>query len=138
MQASETRLAPEAPAAPRLAAVPGGVSPRRALPRGPRTPRLFQSLRYSLWPYASLDISTRRYGDCYTAYPLGGPPMVVFTRVASAALVLVRSIHRSCPEAGPSPVPAAPEENGAMPRLHPLLPAGALNPPVHRSQKRCP
>ena len=59
--------------------MPGGVSPRRALPRGPRTPRLFQSLRYSLWPYASLDISTRRYGDCYTAYPLGGPPMVVFT-----------------------------------------------------------
>ena len=79
MQASETRLAPEAPPSPRLTAVPGGVSPRRALPRGPRTPRLFQSLRYSLWPYASLDISTRRYGDCYTAYPLGGPPMVVFT-----------------------------------------------------------
>ena len=75
MQASETRLAPEASASPRLTAVP----PRRMLPRGPRQPRLLQSLRYALWPYASIDNTFRRYGECYTVHPLGGPPMVVFT-----------------------------------------------------------
>ena len=30
-------------------------------------------------PYASIDNSFRRYGECYTVHPLGGPPMVVFT-----------------------------------------------------------
>src|SRR5437867_4459168 len=79
MQASETRFAEEAPASPRLTTVRSGVPPRKALPLGPRTPRLVQSLRYALWPYASIDDSFRRYGDCYTVRPLGGPPMVVFT-----------------------------------------------------------
>jgi len=79
MQASETRLAPEASASPRLSAVPRSAPSRRTLPRGPRQPRLWQSLRYALRPYASIDDTFRRYGDCYTVHPLGGPPMVVFT-----------------------------------------------------------
>ena len=78
-QASETRLAHAAPASPRLTAVPAGAPPRGPLPRGPRQPRFVQSLRYALWPYASIDNSFRRYGDCYTVRPLGGPPMVIFT-----------------------------------------------------------
>src|SRR4029077_10037308 len=75
MQASETRLAPEASASPRLTAVP----PRRMRPPGPWQRRLLQTLRYALWPYASIDNTFRRYGECYTVHPLGGPPLVVFT-----------------------------------------------------------
>jgi cytochrome P450 len=50
-----------------------------ALPPGPRTPRLWQILSYSLRPYATVE-SGRRFGDRYTIHGPNGPePLVVFT-----------------------------------------------------------
>lgn len=50
------------------------------LPPGPRTPRFWQSLRYSLAPYDTVAMSTRRWGERYTVAALGQPgEMVVFT-----------------------------------------------------------
>ncbi|HJQ84463.1 MAG TPA: cytochrome P450 [Candidatus Binatia bacterium] len=48
-------------------------------PPGPRTPRLWQSLRYALNPYGAVE-SARRYGDRYTVAAIGVPGrMVVFS-----------------------------------------------------------
>ena len=48
-------------------------------PRGPRTPRLVQTLQYALRPYATAE-SGRRFGDRYTVEALtGAGKMVVFT-----------------------------------------------------------
>ena len=50
------------------------------LPRGPRTPRLWQSLQYSISPYATVASATRRWGERYTVAALGQPgDMVVFS-----------------------------------------------------------
>ena len=49
-----------------------------ALPPGPRTPRLLQSMQYVLRPYATVE-SVRHFGDRYTVAGLVGPgKMVVF------------------------------------------------------------
>ena len=51
-----------------------------ALPPGPRTPRLWQSIRFSLWPYATVAMGARRWGERYTTASFAGPgKMVVFT-----------------------------------------------------------
>ena len=51
-----------------------------ALPPGPRTPRLWQSVRYALWPYATVEMASRRWGERYTAASIGERgKMVVFT-----------------------------------------------------------
>ena len=51
-----------------------------ALPPGPRTPRLWQSVRYALWPYATVEMASRRWGERYTATSIGDRgKMVVFT-----------------------------------------------------------
>src|SRR5439155_358843 len=42
-----------------------------ALPPGPRTPRLWQSVRYALWPYATVEMASRRWGERYTAASIG-------------------------------------------------------------------
>jgi cytochrome P450 len=61
-----------APALPLPADVP-------VFPPGPRTPRLWQSLRYAVRPYATVE-SARRFGDRYTVAALGTPGrMVVFS-----------------------------------------------------------
>ncbi len=49
------------------------------LPPGPRTPRFWQILSYSLRPYATVE-SSRRFGDRYTVSGLNGPEkLVVFS-----------------------------------------------------------
>jgi len=49
------------------------------LPRGPRTPRVWQRLSYALRPYATV-ASTRRWGDRYTVCGFNrGAPLVIFT-----------------------------------------------------------
>jgi cytochrome P450 family 110 len=51
-----------------------------SLPHGPRTPRLWQSLQYSISPYATVASATRRWGERYTVAALGQPgDMVVFS-----------------------------------------------------------
>jgi cytochrome P450 len=50
-----------------------------ALPPGPRTPRLLQSVMFALRPYATIE-SARRFGDRYTVWAIGTPgKMVVFS-----------------------------------------------------------
>src|SRR5439155_395324 len=41
------------------------------LPPGPRTPRLWQSVRFALWPYATVEMAARRWGERYTATSIG-------------------------------------------------------------------
>ena len=51
-----------------------------ALPPGPRTPGWWQSLRFALWPYASVAMGARRWGERYTVPAFGQPgKMVIFT-----------------------------------------------------------
>ncbi len=53
---------------------------RTMLPPGPRTPRLWQSVRFALWPYATVEMAVRRWGERYTATSIGERgKMVVFT-----------------------------------------------------------
>jgi len=50
------------------------------LPPGPRTPRLWQTLRFALWPYATAGMGPRRWGDRFTVSSIGDRgKMVVFT-----------------------------------------------------------
>ncbi len=50
------------------------------LPAGPRTPRLWQSLQYSLAPYATVESATKRWGERYTVHAFGqSGKMVIFT-----------------------------------------------------------
>src|SRR5260370_35097410 len=50
------------------------------LPRGPRTPRLWQSIRFALWPYDTVAMGARRWGERYTVAAIGQRgKMVVFT-----------------------------------------------------------
>jgi len=51
--------------------------PFTRLPPGPREPRLLQTLRFAIAPYAVQDRARRQFGDCYTVRAFG-PPMVVF------------------------------------------------------------
>jgi len=51
-----------------------------ALPPGPRTPGWWQSLRFALWPYASVAMGARRWGERYTVPAFGqAGKMVIFT-----------------------------------------------------------
>ncbi len=51
-----------------------------ALPPGPRTPGWWQSIRFALWPYASVAMGARRWGERYTVPAFGQPgKMVIFT-----------------------------------------------------------
>jgi len=51
-----------------------------ALPPGPRTPRLWQGIRFALWPYDTVAMGARRWGERYTTASFAGPgKMVVFT-----------------------------------------------------------
>jgi len=53
---------------------------RTMLPPGPRTPRLWQSVRFALWPYATVEMAVRRWGERYTVASIGERgKMVVFT-----------------------------------------------------------
>ncbi len=61
----------------RLVSQPFAATP--TLPPGPRDPRIVQSLRYALAPYATIDRATRDFGDCYTVKAIGQPTMVVFS-----------------------------------------------------------
>jgi cytochrome P450 len=50
------------------------------LPRGPRTPRLWQSVRFALWPYDTVAMGARRWGERYTVAAIGQRgKMIVFT-----------------------------------------------------------
>src|ERR1043166_7089021 len=49
------------------------------LPPGPRTPALFQSLRYALTPYAAVRYSIERWGTRATVRAIGQGRMVVFS-----------------------------------------------------------
>jgi cytochrome P450 len=60
-----------------VAAHPAATSP---LPPGPKTPRWWQSLRYSLAPYATVEGATRDWGERYTVHAFGqSGKMVIFT-----------------------------------------------------------
>jgi len=51
-----------------------------ASPPGPRTPGWWQSIRFALWPYASVAMGARRWGERYTVPAFGQPgKMVIFT-----------------------------------------------------------
>ena len=51
-----------------------------ALPPGPRTLGWWQSIRFALWPYASVAMGARRWGERYTVPAFGQPgKMVIFT-----------------------------------------------------------
>src|SRR5207244_11128836 len=51
-----------------------------ALPPGPRTPGWWQSLRFALWPYATVASGPQRWGERFTVRAFGqSGKMVIFT-----------------------------------------------------------
>jgi cytochrome P450 len=58
------------------------------LPRGPRVPRVLQSIGWAMWPVPFIDACGRRYGSPFTLRMAGVPPIVVLTDPASVRDVI--------------------------------------------------
>src|SRR5262244_3388095 len=74
-------MATQASATARARALASARRARKAgsLPPGPRTPPLWQALRWATRPIAWLDMCSRRYGDCFTLQLPFFPPEVFFS-----------------------------------------------------------
>ena len=63
-----------------------------ALPPGPRSPALLQSLRLALRPLETVEAYARRFGDCFTLHLING------TTVVCSHPDAIRDVHASDPE----------------------------------------
>jgi cytochrome P450 len=81
---------------------PGSLIPRLKgdLPHSPLLPTLAQTFACQRWPHAYLERCRARYGDSFTAYPAGMPPLVFLSDPNDIRTVITASPSVLHPGAG--------------------------------------